>query len=88
MDIKIPKDNIEDMIAWHPKKNGIFTVKSAYRLALSLKHRNNEFVSCSNAPNGDRSIWNLIWKVGRPTKSEDLRIACGNKFSSYTNQKA
>jgi ribonuclease HI len=61
-EIEIPSTGQGDRIAWHFERNGVFTVKSAYRLGLDLKHRNRDISSCSMAPNGDRSVWNSIWK--------------------------
>ncbi|KAM0844489.1 hypothetical protein ACQ4PT_057047 [Festuca glaucescens] len=61
-EIEIPSTGQGDRIAWHFERNGVFTVKSAYRLALDLKHQNRDTSSCSMVPNGDRSIWNPIWK--------------------------
>ncbi|KAM0855094.1 hypothetical protein ACQ4PT_050030 [Festuca glaucescens] len=55
-EIEIPSTGQGGRIAWHFERNGVFTVKSAYRLALDLKHRNRDISSCSMAPNGDRSI--------------------------------
>jgi hypothetical protein len=62
LDIEIPQPTKKDRLAWHFEKNGIFSVRSAYRLALSLKHQNRDSTSCSQATEGERPIWNLIWK--------------------------
>jgi hypothetical protein len=45
----------------------MFSVKSAYRLTLSRKHQAS-VCSSSSAPNGNRAIWNLIWKANVPPK--------------------
>jgi hypothetical protein len=63
LEIDLPQVNQMDRIAWHYEKNGCFSVKSAYRLALSLKHKNRDNNSSSSAPRGDRSIWKCIWKA-------------------------
>jgi hypothetical protein len=34
MKIKTSRHNEEDFVAWFPEKNGMFTVRSAYRLML------------------------------------------------------
>jgi hypothetical protein len=60
--IPIPVSGTEDCVAWHPKKNGTFSVKSAYQLDLAWKQQATA-CSSSSAPNGKQSIWNLIWKV-------------------------
>jgi ribonuclease HI len=67
-DIKIPEIDVEDIVAWHQEKNGIFTVKSAYRLALSLKQKRREMGSCSREPNGECIVWDFIWKADVPPK--------------------
>jgi hypothetical protein len=61
-DIKIPETETEDLVAWHPEKNGVFNVKSAYRLALSLKHRKREPGSSSKSPNGNENVGILFGK--------------------------
>uniref|UniRef100_A0A453S5H7 Reverse transcriptase zinc-binding domain-containing protein n=3 Tax=Aegilops tauschii subsp. strangulata TaxID=200361 RepID=A0A453S5H7_AEGTS len=35
--IKLPNTSAEDCVAWHSEKNGIFTVRSAYKLGFQLK---------------------------------------------------
>ena len=55
-------------VAWHYENNGIFTVKSAYKLALNIKHLNHGNEGSSNQTTGGRSIWNCIWKANVPPK--------------------
>ncbi|XP_071678521.1 uncharacterized protein [Lolium perenne] len=62
----LPQQNHEDRVAWHYERNGVFTVKSAYRLAYSLQHQNRDCVSTSSKPNGERSLWNCVWKANVP----------------------
>jgi hypothetical protein len=64
--IKIPSHSISDTIAWHYEQNGVFSVKSAYKLAYSLSRGN--LAATSNAPNGDRKIWQNIWTAPVPNK--------------------
>jgi hypothetical protein len=68
MGINVPEQDTEDRVAWHYESNGNFSVKSAYRLALSMKHQKRDLGSCSSSPDGNRSIWNLIWKSNVPPK--------------------
>jgi ribonuclease HI len=63
LEIDIPQQEQNDRLAWLHEKNGQFSVRSAYRLAYNLKHRNRDVGSSSNNPNGVRSIWNKIWKA-------------------------
>lgn len=66
--LKIPKSNMEDSVAWHYEKSGVFTVKSAYKLADSLKRDSNSSASSSISEPGNRSIWDVIWKLNVPEK--------------------
>ena len=66
--IHIPSSGTEDCIAWHHEKNGIFSVRSAYKLAASSLHHDQSNPSSSSREAGDRSIWDLIWKAKVPGK--------------------
>jgi hypothetical protein len=65
--IKIPHREVEDCVAWHYEKSGLFTVRSAYKLAMCLKETGPQS-STSGASMDDRSIWDAIWKAGVPAK--------------------
>jgi hypothetical protein len=65
--IKIPSFDGDDYVAWHHEKSGMFSVRSAYRLALDLKEKGKE-TGMSDKPAGDRDFWNLIWKAKVPPK--------------------
>jgi hypothetical protein len=56
LSIKPPQHDLEDRVAWHYERNGVFTVRSAYRLAFRLKHQGRDSVSSSSSPNGERSL--------------------------------
>ena len=65
--IKIPARRMEDFIAWHWEKTGLFTVRSAYNLALRIKQ--GQFAtSSSSAPDGSRKLWSRIWSGKVPPK--------------------
>lgn len=66
--IKPSRRNQEDFLAWHPKKRGIFTVRSAYRLALDEQMRNQGSGASSSRPSGYRPDWKLIWQCPVPPK--------------------
>lgn len=66
--LKIPRSGVEDCIAWHYEKTGVFTVKSAYKLADSLKRKGTDKATSSSREPGDRSIWDAIWKAKIPEK--------------------
>lgn len=66
--IPIPRAKAKDCVAWHYEKNGIFTVRSAYRLAASAIQAEQANPSSSTRDADDRSIWDLIWKAKVPGK--------------------
>ena len=59
--IPIPNSDAEDRLAWHYENNGVFSVKSAYKLAANLAQSGHAPSSSARGAN-DRSIWDLIWK--------------------------
>nr|XP_051196822.1 uncharacterized protein LOC127310170 [Lolium perenne] len=60
MQIKPCARRMEDVLAWAPSANGVFTVKSAYW--LGMEELNRPFIGAtSRAPNGRRAIWKAIW---------------------------
>jgi hypothetical protein len=68
LNIKIPARPVSDMVAWHPEKHGLFTVRSAYRLGMRATWMNSTSGQSSTSPEGERSIWNIIWKCPIPQK--------------------
>ena len=66
--IKLPARSCDDFVAWRPEKNGIFSVRSAYRLGVEPNLQALSHGQSSSAPIGDRSIWNVIWKAKVPQK--------------------
>ena len=60
--IKLCSRNTEDVLAWAPTKNGVFTVKSAYWLGMDELNRPH-LGSTSRAPNGQRPIWKVTFTV-------------------------
>lgn len=67
MKIKIPWSRCADWLAWNFEKSGMFTVKSAYRLAFQLKHGSDRTES-SSRPEGGRRLWKNIWSAHVPSK--------------------
>jgi hypothetical protein len=57
----------KDYVAWHYEKSGMFSVRSAYRLALDLQDATNG-EGMSNRPAGERDLWKLIWRAKVPPK--------------------
>jgi hypothetical protein len=65
--IKIPTRLSEDFIAWHREKSGVFSVRSAYNLALKLKLGRGVQAS-SSAPDRARKLWQRVWSGHVPLK--------------------
>ena len=64
--LRILNLNEGGFIAWHHEKNGLFSVKSAYRLALNIKDSDMAPGSSSVYVNGERRLSNIIWKANVP----------------------
>ena len=62
--IRIPELEGEDILAWHFEKNGIFSVRSAYKLAAESKSPE----TCGRSLSADRNIFDAIWKTPVPHK--------------------
>jgi hypothetical protein len=52
----------EDFVACHYKKNGLFSVRSAYRLATQIHHGVGVVNSTSNSDQGC-DAWKKVWRV-------------------------
>jgi hypothetical protein len=63
--IKTSPAHEADFLAWQPEKGGVFTVRSAYKLGLSLMLQERGYVSSSSAP---VDIWRVIWRSNVPEK--------------------
>jgi hypothetical protein len=76
--IRVGSNVLEDKVARHYEKNGLFIVKSAYKLATALK--NEAPAPSSNAPDGKRLLWQNIWKASVPKKVHIFgwRLPCDN----------
>lgn len=64
---KLPHRPSEDFLAWHMEKTGLFTVRSAYNLALKLANLERSQTS-SLAPDDERKLWDRIWSGSVPPK--------------------
>jgi hypothetical protein len=72
--IKIPANKVPDFVAWHYERSGVFSVRSAYRLALS-RATNLEREGSSSSLRGDRAVWRKLWKLPVPLR---CGILCGS----------
>jgi hypothetical protein len=66
--IRLTNRGDEDCIAWHYEKFGIFTVRSAYKLALVWEQANRRQVGSSARADGSRKVYNEIWSAQVPLK--------------------
>ncbi|KAM0922814.1 hypothetical protein ACQ4PT_005932 [Festuca glaucescens] len=85
--LRIPPHVQEDRVTWHYESNGIFSFKSAYRLALKLKHQYRGDESSSTNTNGDRALWNCIWKANVPPKVRIFAWRLANDTLATRNNK-
>jgi hypothetical protein len=58
--LKLPPTPCEDFVAWHYEKSGVFSVKSAYRLAFNLKKGVRWIPGNSQSVDNSRNIWKLF----------------------------
>ena len=66
--IKLPSRRCDDFIAWHKEKNGIFSVRSAYNLALQLCHVGTIASTSTVSDEGERKVWQNVWSGHIPPK--------------------
>jgi hypothetical protein len=84
--IETSRRNESDFVAWYPEKRGIFTVRSAYRLALNRVMQERNWGASSTRPDGERPDWNVIWKSPVPPKVKLLNWKiCRNGLATQEN---
>jgi hypothetical protein len=77
----------EDIIAWHFERSGIFSVKSAYKLALNLSTLDTHASSSENK--NRRCLWQHILKADIPPKVKIFaRRLARNALPTNVNKKA
>jgi ribonuclease HI len=80
LNLKLPSEKCDDFFAWHYERSGIFSVKSAYRLAYNLNHGIRWNAGGSTRPDNSRNLWKPIWSANVPGKVKIFgwRAACDN----------
>ena len=68
LNIQLPSHPCKDLPTWHYKRNGIFSVKSAHKLAYNLHHGVRWQAGGSGATDNSRNVWKLIWTTPVPNK--------------------
>ena len=61
--IKLPSRPREDVLAWHYDRKGLFSVRSAYRLAKALDEEEKGGRQSSSANSDERPCWKAVWKI-------------------------
>jgi hypothetical protein len=75
LSIKLPSKLSEDFVSWFYEKRGVFSVRSAYKLAKELKVEEGAGKqSCSANQNGS-PVWKDFWKIPLPHNLYDLWMA-------------
>ncbi|CAL1383715.1 unnamed protein product [Linum trigynum] len=64
--ILLPRLNIEDKLIWHGTSDGVFTVKSAYHLAVNLDRQKGRWRAQVSWM--DIASWIRLWDVNIPPK--------------------
>jgi hypothetical protein len=72
LQLNAPETSRKDFLAWHYESNGIFSVKSAYKLAYNLKNNIPSKPGTSSSGDSNRTLWKLIWKAPIPNKVKTL----------------
>jgi hypothetical protein len=70
--IKPSRRNAEDFVAWQPEKGGIFSARSAYKMAFEEYLVAQGIGASSTRPAGERPVWRLIWHCPVPPKVRTL----------------
>ena len=65
-DIPLSRRQVSDSVYWQHNKDGIFTVKSAYKVVRALLKKEDWAESSSG--NGGCRVWAAIWKLRIPNK--------------------
>lgn len=86
--IRIPQREEEDFPAWHYEKTGIFSVRSAYRLAWNLARKTSEQASSSSGGADGRKIWDNVWKANVQPKVRVFAWKLAqDKLATWENKK-
>jgi hypothetical protein len=86
--IKLSDRRPKDFLAWQHENNGIFTVRSAYRLGLWLTQHGSQWATSSAAPYGDKPVWKLIWSCKIPLKVQIFALkALSSGLATEANKK-
>jgi hypothetical protein len=74
----------EDFIAWNYERSGLFSVRSAYKLALELDQADTLQEGSSSIPDGSRSLYKGIWSDKGATQSSHICLKSDATGFVYT----
>jgi hypothetical protein len=66
--LNAPVSNKKDFLAWHYESNGVFSVKSAYKLAYNIANNCQSLATSSTGKDNNMKIWANIWNAPAPNK--------------------
>lgn len=68
LQISIARAGVDDFVAWHYNKSGVFSVRSAYH--VEWDHQHGEKLRRTNGMGGTRGhpVWKKIWELKVPVK--------------------
>ena len=81
LSILISRSDLGDILIWHHSKNGEYTVKSGYGLALGLMENGDLGKKGFGAPSSTsnlKQVWNKIWSLDVPNKLKFFVWKCCN----------
>uniref|UniRef100_A0A7N2LHE6 Reverse transcriptase zinc-binding domain-containing protein n=1 Tax=Quercus lobata TaxID=97700 RepID=A0A7N2LHE6_QUELO len=83
LSIPLQNSTAQDKMEWNESRNRIFTVKSAYKVALRIQENTQAEHSRAGL---DRPMWKKIWKLNIPPKVRNfLWRACSNILPTREN---
>ena len=81
--IKIGEEGDRDKLRWKENKNGCFSVRTAYRVALRLKQQEDVEHSIAGE---EKKFWNKMWKLPIPPKVRNFMWrACSDILPTSAN---
>jgi hypothetical protein len=85
--IKLPSPGAADFVAWHFEKTDMFSVRSAYKLAVRNSYGVGDIGTSSNSKQG-RAAWKKLWQVQVPSKVSVFTMkAANNGLPTRVNKK-
>ncbi|XP_043700381.1 uncharacterized protein LOC122651120 [Telopea speciosissima] len=86
LQIPISSEGCDDQLCWGPAPNGIFSVKSAYRVGTQLTQCSS--ISAKKAISTPKEVWSCIWNsIASPKVKSFLWKACLGAIGVLTNLK-